>query len=93
MSIKILPNHVAVLLPSVRKAAAYLARPGFPGLIEVQESKELMERPVFVDRVEIPFDSQFRRLIDPIGLSEILVPSKELSFSLAGRLIAMKDLL
>ncbi len=72
---------------------AYLARPGFPGLIEVQERKELVERPIFVDRVETPFDSQLHRMIDPIGLSGILVSSKELSFSLAGRLIAMKDLL
>ncbi len=72
---------------------AYLARPGFPGLIEVQERKELVERPIFVDRVEIPLDSQLHRLIGPIGLSEVLVSSKELSFSLSGRLIAMKDLL
>ncbi|MEY3903764.1 MAG: hypothetical protein RL189_3070 [Pseudomonadota bacterium] len=72
---------------------AYLARPGFPGLIEVQERKECVERPIFVDRIEIPLDSQFQRLIDPIGLSGILMPSKELIFSLEGRPIKMEDLL
>ena len=94
----ILASHVAVLVPSVRKAADFLQKFDFQiGQEEVWDSegtKEIyVERPIFVDRIEIPLDSQFQRLIDPIGLNGILVPSKELIFSLEGMLIKMKDLL
>src|SRR4051812_39623811 len=33
---------------------AYLARPGFPGLIEVQERKKLENGPLFVDSILLP---------------------------------------
>lgn len=98
MSIRVRPSHVAVLVPSVRKAGEFLQRFGFQiGQEEVWDSegtKEIyVERPIFVDRIEIPLDFQFQRLIDPIELSGILMPSKELFFSLEGRPIEMEDLL
>lgn len=56
---------------------AYLARPGFPALIEVQEKKKLMDGPDFVEGITVRFDSDVDRLIKPIGLSHILKRSTE----------------
>lgn len=73
---------------------AYLARPGFPGLIEVQERKKLNDRPLFVDKVSIPLESKQEGLIKHIGLEHIVKPSVgEIEFSFGGSTINMKDLL
>jgi hypothetical protein len=72
---------------------AYLARPGFPGLVEVQQRDELKERALFVDKVSILLEEKLLGLVASIGLSEILGQSKETSFSLGGQTVRMKDLL
>jgi hypothetical protein len=51
---------------------AYLARPGFPALIEVQERKELSNRRIFVDQVLIPIDRSLVKLVEHIGLEDIV---------------------
>jgi hypothetical protein len=71
---------------------AYLARPGFPALIEVQEQKELSQKSLFVDGILIPFEQNFLSLLDSIGLSAIVKPSLIGELSLAGRVIQLKDL-
>jgi hypothetical protein len=53
---------------------AYLARPGFPPLIEVHERTELIERPLFVDRISIPIDSSLLGLVKTIGLDGLVKP-------------------
>jgi hypothetical protein len=70
----------------------YLARPGFPGLIEVQERKELKDQPLFVDHISLPLDSSLSGLLKHIGLDSIVKPSSSADLSLAGRVIPMKDL-
>lgn len=54
---------------------AYLARPGFPALIEVQEKKKLMGGPLFVEEMSLNFDPNYAKLVKSVGLSEILKPS------------------
>ncbi|MEK6705026.1 MAG: VOC family protein [Bdellovibrionota bacterium] len=51
---------------------AYLARPGFPGLIEVHERKELKDRPLFVDGISLKFDSSLNGLLKHTGLDSIV---------------------
>lgn len=51
---------------------AYLARPGFPGLIEVQEKSELMPGPDFVRSIGIEFSEEHARLVTAIGLESIV---------------------
>ncbi len=73
---------------------AYLARPGFPALIEVQERKEISERPLFVDGVSIPFDQKVSGLVKSIGLDEIVKSTTESTrFSMGGHFIKLEELL
>ena len=71
---------------------AYLARPGFPGLIEVQGRKELNDRPLFVDSVSVKLDSSLSGLLTHIGLDSIVKASSSEELSLAGRIVPIKDL-
>ncbi len=73
---------------------AYLARPGFPALIEVQEKETLSELGLFVSRIEIPFDKSLARLLPPIGLDKIAFPSeREPSITLGSRSIPLSHVL
>jgi hypothetical protein len=73
--------------------AAYLARPGFPALIEVQEREALLKSSLFVNEIFIPLDSQGPHLATHIGLGDILRPSNEKArMSLDGRIIQVEDL-
>lgn len=71
---------------------AYLARPGFPGLIEVQERKDLKDQPLFVDSVSLNLDSSLSGLLKHIGLDSIVKLSSSIELSLGGRVVQMKDL-
>lgn len=72
---------------------AYLARPGFPGLIEVQEQNELVERPLFVEGISLSMDLSHVGLLNFIGLSSV-VSASELATEmiLSGRRIKLGDL-
>src|SRR3989338_745698 len=54
---------------------AYLARPGFPALIEVQERKEILDHPLFVNEILIPIAPTLSNLITHIGLDGIVKSS------------------
>ena len=72
---------------------AYLARPGFPSLIEVQERNEIIEGSLFVDSVALRFDPALNGLVKAIGLDEIVKPSLESTIlSCGGRMIEMRSL-
>jgi hypothetical protein len=72
---------------------AYLARPGFPCLIEVQEKKKLMNGPLFVEKVHMKFDSGLEKLVKAIGQSDFLKRSEEpTSLQIRGQTIALQDL-
>ena len=53
----------------------YLARPGFPALIEVQEKKTLMAGPLFVEELSLKFDKSLSGLVKSIGLEQLVKPS------------------
>jgi hypothetical protein len=73
---------------------AYLARPGFPCLIEVQEKDELIEQPLFIDKISLPLESNLVGLIKYIGLDDIVVPSSTgFELFVNGKGANMKDLL
>jgi hypothetical protein len=57
---------------------AYLARPGFPALIEVQEKKKLStEGPLFVEELKLNFDVKYQSLIDDISLADFVKASTD----------------
>lgn len=72
---------------------AYLAKPGFPALIEVQERKEISARPLFVTEISLPIEESSANLISYIGLEGIVRSSfGAASLSLAGNNVQLKDL-
>lgn len=76
-----------------RSRTVYLARPGFPALIEVQEKDELLSREPFVTNVALPFEALLTRLLAPVGLSSLVTPSSALTLTCAGSTIKFGDLL
>lgn len=73
---------------------AYLARPGFPGLIEVQEKKKLGDGPLFVEKVSLRLEAGHASLLAAIGLESLLGAAKgQPSVTLRGRRIPLKDLI
>lgn len=85
--------HPTSMRTMKKSRTAYLARPEFPALIEVQERKEIKQRPRFVTRVEIPFSAKLDRLPSAIGLGEIVFPSANNAFiSCGGQLIQLSSL-
>lgn len=51
---------------------AYLARPGFPSLIEVQQRDELNERPLFVSKISVLLDEKSESLLTAVGLNRVV---------------------
>lgn len=84
------PNSVKTIAQS---KTAYLARPGFPALIEVQEKEKLSQHRPFVSRIEIPFDKSLSRLLPAIGLDEVVFSSSEPSITLDTRSIPLDSVL
>jgi hypothetical protein len=56
---------------------AYLVRPGFPSMIEVEEKKEFLIQNPFVSKIQLPFEPSLDRLLPPVGLSEMVSRSRE----------------
>ncbi len=73
---------------------AYLVRPGFPALIEVQENKVVPPSSIFVEQISLQMDMLFSNLLKNVGLADIVRPSiEETELSLAGKSIQLKDIL
>jgi len=82
-SLKSLKNH----------RTAYLARPGFPALIEVQEKKNLMDGPLFVEGVSLKFESGSANLVKAVGLDDLLKPTRgKPSLMVQGKKIELEKL-
>ncbi len=54
----------------------YLARPGFPGLIEAQQRTEISKAPLFIERLEIQVSTAHLVMVNALGIPEIH-PSKD----------------
>ena len=72
---------------------AYLARPGFPGLIEVQQRQELLDRPLFVNGVSLKMDSELDRLLKSLGLESIARSSSANELIIGSHKIPITDLI
>lgn len=72
---------------------AYLARPGFPALIEVQERKELDDRALFVESISLKMDSGMQGLINSIGLGIVKATSAPTELVLGGKSIPLAKLI
>ena len=74
---------------------AYLARPGVPTLIEVQQRDTLSEFPYFITGMIIPtLSSQSLQMFKCIGLNQIQPsPDSNLTLTMNGKVISFKDLL
>lgn len=66
--------HPMSIKTMTQSKTAYLARPGFPGLIEVQERKELSTQPFFVSEIEITLklNSSMNKLLKAVGLDGLV---------------------
>ena len=71
---------------------AYLARPGFPALIEVQQKEKLSDASLFVEKVTLPLDSKQMQLVQAIGLESIVMAGAKTAITLAGNEIELKEL-
>jgi len=80
---------------TMKKAkTAYLARPGFPTLIEGQERETLTERPLFVTGVSLPYSLDLGPLVARIGLERIVTRAMdETTLSVADQKIELRELL
>jgi hypothetical protein len=64
--------HPASLKTMKQSQTAYLAKPGFPGLIEVQQRDELLERPLFISEINVSLNEKSESLLTAIGLTQIV---------------------
>jgi hypothetical protein len=56
---------------------AYLARPGIPTLIEVQEPKEIFDDPMFVQELALPFSDQHMQIVRALGIRELVLSNDQ----------------
>lgn len=85
--------HLNSLKTIKQMGTAYLARPGFPALIEVQEKKELQRGLPFVNKISLQFDSALEKLLKPIGYEQVIENQKFFLLKLNEQQILFKDLL
>ena len=85
--------HPRSLITIKEIQTAYLARPGFPGLIEVQERKELQDLKLFVNHIDLKMEPSLAGLLKHIGLDEIVRQvSTETTLSLNENDIKLEEL-
>jgi len=63
--------HPKSLITMKKTRTVYLARPGIPTLIEVQEREKFSEKPLFITRLEVPFPEDKMGMISALGVSEL----------------------
>lgn len=88
--------HPASVRTMASSNTAFLARPGFPALVEVQGRDRLDRRELFVQEVALPLETSSSNLLAAIQLHEIVIaaqPGSEPNLSLAGRRIPVSALL
>lgn len=72
---------------------AYLARPGMPTLIELQERPELKEFPYFIEGLSIPnLSEKSQNMFKALGLNCVATDCSELKMQIRGKQIYFGDL-
>jgi methylmalonyl-CoA/ethylmalonyl-CoA epimerase len=65
-------------LHTIKKTqTAFLARPGFPMLVEVQERKSIETKPLFIQRMALPLNEANTKLLMHLGVEQIVSTDKE----------------
>lgn len=72
---------------------AYLARPGFPAIIEVQQTKELSKDPLFIETLTAPLSDQHLRMVQSIGLKEVLKFGPVFTLNTKNLILELKELI
>ena len=85
--------HLNSLKSLEKYRTVYLARPGFPALVEVQEKKKLVDSPLFVEGLSLNFEAILTNLVKAVRLDEILRPtSGRPSLTVRGKNIDLEKL-
>ena len=71
---------------------AWLARPGFPGLIEVHEKDTLNDAPMFVSGLTLRMDSAPTTLLKAVGLNAIVKPGAKEELFFSRQCVTLSDL-
>jgi len=86
--------HPTSLKTIAQSRTAYLARPGFPALIEVQEREELGDEKFFVERISLQAEISASKLLQAIGLESMVATSTSpTEIVLSGQRIRLQDLI
>ncbi len=84
--------HPTSLKTMKQTKTAYLARPGFPALIEVQEREKLNNGLLFVNEIVLKMDSIHEKLLEPIGLHNVVKAGLVNECSINGEKIKFSNL-
>jgi hypothetical protein len=80
-------------LKTIRESqTAYLARPGFPSLIEVREHVPTEERSLFISNISLSMDASLSGLLKFVGLDSIVSAASEAELLAHGRKIKIENL-
>lgn len=86
--------HPTSLKTIAQSRTAYLARPGFPALIEVQEREKLSDRNFFVEQLLLQTEISAAKLLQAIGLeSMVATSSSPTELVLSGQRITLHELI
>jgi hypothetical protein len=69
--------HLNSLTTIKNNRTVYLARPGFPALIEVQEKKTFSNGPLFIKKVSLDLEATHIKRLASIGLERIVTRSNK----------------
>jgi hypothetical protein len=73
---------------------AYLCRPNLPTLIEVQQKKQLLKKPYFIEEIKIPRISKRElEMFYSLGIKQVTISEQGLSFKIQGHFIYFNDLI
>lgn len=75
-----------------RNQTAYLARPGFPALIEVHQQVAGAERERFISAMAMHLQGDWYRLVDAVGLGQIIQAGTYASITMGKSIVPLKDL-
>ncbi len=84
--------HPASVRTIKQSQTAYLARPGFPALIEVQGREELYDDPIFITQVSLKFDPSLENLLNRVGLNSIVYRSEDRTLTMGDRTVRLDAL-
>lgn len=85
--------HPASLAYATKHKTIYLARPGFPGLIEVHEKSKLISGKLFVEKIKLPIADERLKLLKVLELDHIVANGSEVVFTLSGGDVKLSSLI